>query len=549
VTTLTAPTFSAPSRVAPTSLKRWWANRRVRTKVLAPAAVASVVAVVVGLVGLSSLSSSAAASQEIYDDHLTAVKVLGEVAVTRKSISLSIRDIMLVGNGKDRQATLDEYSDLQNTFRQQLDKYAATGMTAANKTRLADIRKSFEGYLAAVDKYATPFVESRDMGGWLTMNNTNLAPIADGISAELGKITESEDAQAASAAARAQSAYESARRLSLTLLIVGLIAALGFALLVARGVTGAINKLKSALRALADGDLTAEAGVDSRDEIGQMAADLETARESLQTSLSAIGDNSVVLASAAAEMSAVSTQLGASAQQSANQAQLVSSAAEEVSTNVQTVAAGSEQMGASIREIAQNAMNAAGVASQAVDSARRTTSTVSKLGESSAEIGSVIKTITSIAEQTNLLALNATIEAARAGDAGKGFAVVASEVKDLAVQTSSATGDIARRVEAIQSDTAGAVNAIGEIVEVISRISDYQNTIAAAVEEQTAATNEIARNVAEAASGATDIARNVSSVSSAADQTTAAADNTTTAAGDLSRMAAEMRELVAQFRF
>src|SRR4029079_18201927 len=126
---------------------------------------------------------------------------------------------------------------------------------------------------------------------------------------------------------------------------------------------------------------------------------------------------------------------------------------------------------------------------------------MARLGESSTAIGNVVKVITSIAEQTNLLALNATIEAARAGDAGKGFAVVASEVKDLAQETARATEDISRRVDAIQTDTEGAVTAIDQISQVISRINEFQTTIASAVEEQTATTSEMNRSVSEAATG------------------------------------------------
>ena len=126
---------------------------------------------------------------------------------------------------------------------------------------------------------------------------------------------------------------------------------------------------------------------------------------------------------------------------------------------------------------------------------------MAKLGESSAEIGNVIKVITSIAQQTNLLALNATIEAARAGEAGKGFAVVANEVKELAKQTAKATEDISRKIEAIQEDTKGAVEAIAQIGKIINQINDIQNTIASAVEEQTATTGEISRNVTRGGQG------------------------------------------------
>jgi methyl-accepting chemotaxis protein len=174
---------------------------------------------------------------------------------------------------------------------------------------------------------------------------------------------------------------------------------------------------------------------------------------------------------------------------------------------------------------------------------------VGRLGDSSAEIGQVIKVINSIAEQTNLLALNATIEAARAGEAGKGFAVVANEVKELAKQTGKATEDISHKIRAIQESSHEAVQAIGEIGKVINQINDISNTIASAVEEQSATTNEISRNVAEAAKGVDEITQNVTGVAEAAKSTASGASDTQTAAAELSRMAAELQGLVGQFKY
>ena len=262
----------------------------------------------------------------------------------------------------------------------------------------------------------------------------------------------------------------------------------------------------------------------------------------------AVAANSEGLASASEELQAVSQQMSASAEETSAQAEVVSTAAEEVSNSVQTVATGVEEMTASVKEIAHNAAEAARVASDAVVIANETNGTVSKLGDSSAEIGKIVKVITSIAQQTNLLALNATIEAARAGEAGKGFAVVANEVKELAKDTARATEDIGQKIEAIQTDTHGAVEAIERIGEVINQIHDIQNTIASAVEEQAATTNEIGRSVAEAARGSSEIAENIVGVARAAKDTSDGASSTQQAAAELSRMASEMQELVAKSR-
>lgn len=283
-----------------------------------------------------------------------------------------------------------------------------------------------------------------------------------------------------------------------------------------------------------------------RVEVARRESDMNS---KLKTAFNTVGQKAQALASASEELTAVSQQMGSRATETSSQANVVSAASEQVSKSVAMVATSAEEMSSSIREISTNAAEAARIATTAVVVARQTNETVNKLGESSQEIGKVIKVITSIAQQTNLLALNATIEAARAGEAGKGFAVVANEVKELAKQTAAATEEISRKIEAIQTDTRGVVQAITEIGEIIKKINDYQNTTASAVEQQTATTNEIARSAAEAASGGNEIARNITSVSDAASHTAHGASDSLEAARELAKLAADLNQVVEQFQF
>ena len=309
-----------------------------------------------------------------------------------------------------------------------------------------------------------------------------------------------------------------------------------------------VSAMLEVVQKAAQGDLTQTVSVRGADPIGQMGEALGSFLQGMRDNMAEMTRNAQALASSSEELTAISQQLAGNAEETASQANVVSAASEQVSKNVSVVATGSEEMLASIREISKSANESARVAKAAVSVAESTNQTILKLGESSLEIGKVIKVITSIAQQTNLLALNATIEAARAGEAGKGFAVVAKEVKELAKETAKATEEIGQKIEAIQGNTKAAVKAIGDISAIINQINDISNTIASAVEEQTATTNEIGRNVNEAAKGTGEIARNITGVATAAESTTSGASDTQKAAMELSRMANALQALVSRFK-
>ncbi len=313
-------------------------------------------------------------------------------------------------------------------------------------------------------------------------------------------------------------------------------------------VTEQVRSIDHIALAVAQGNLANQIEAENAGEFRILTNNVNQMIQNLRDSISQITEIAATVAAASEELTAVSAEMSDNADQTAEQANSASASAEQVSQNAITVATAIEEMNASIREIAKSAAEGAKVATDAVKTSNQTNQTITKLGQSSVEIGKVIKVITSIAQQTNLLALNATIEAARAGDAGRGFAVVANEVKELAKQTATATEEISQQIEAIQTDTNGAVEAINQITTVINQINDIQNTIASAVEEQTATTSEISRNVAESAQGSSDIAKNISIVAQNAQTTTIGASNTSQASMELSQMAINLQAIVTRFR-
>jgi methyl-accepting chemotaxis protein len=467
--------------------------------------------------------------------------------------AISVRDVVLA-------PTPDAAKPEIATIEALKQKYAASAVKLtgifADATKVDDKEKAALAEIERIEKETLPLIErviglrmAGDTDEALAVLVQQAKPLFIDWLAAINVLIDLEESMNQAESAQARGIAGGFLVIMVLMCALAILIAIIVAWRITRGITRPLAEAGAVMAAVADGDLTRRVNVTSEDEVGQMG-------QSMNAALTTIGEVMAAFTRSAGGLNGISERIGAlsgriagGAEESAAQANVVATAAGEVSRNIQTVAAGSEEMGSSIGEIARNANEAAKVAAQAVSAAETTTGTVAQLGASSTGIAEVVKVITSIAEQTNLLALNATIEAARAGEAGKGFAVVATEVKELAQETARATEDISRRVQAIQGDTAGAVDAIAEISAIINRINDYQLTIASAVEEQSATTGEMNRSVAEAAAGSRQIADNIVGVAAAAQATTESVGESRRSADELASVSGELQSLVARFRF
>ncbi|MFT5701558.1 MAG: methyl-accepting chemotaxis protein [Desulforhopalus sp.] len=294
----------------------------------------------------------------------------------------------------------------------------------------------------------------------------------------------------------------------------------------------------------------------------QMIKEIHSGVTTLSASSTGLSSIASQLSGNAEEGMSKANGVATSAEEMSTNMNSVSAAMEQSSTNVSMVATATEEMSATVHEIAQNAERAKSISADAVTQSKSTSQKINELGQAAGNVGKVTETITEISEQTNLLALNATIEAARAGEAGKGFAVVANEIKDLAKQTAEATVDIKNQIETMQTTTDGTIGDIEKIGHVIDEINDVITTIAAAVEQQSAATSEISKNVSQASLGLeevnenvaqsslaiSDVTKDIAEISRSSEEINSSSDNVQTSATDLSKLAEQLNNLIKIFK-
>jgi methyl-accepting chemotaxis protein len=580
-------------------MTRIFINLRIGTK-LAITSVLSILLIAMMIFGQMSgnaavrkMNESAISQQTIANDAL-------EAGGSIRGMQIGVRDVRLARAAADLQKANEVIAVRQKSAIESIEAMLRLSKSAENRERIEKIKTLAGDYargaqeIAAIQSEVIGIEAKRSAGselpaeavtGIVKLNEDavriareSTLPISAELDSLVTKVADFGKHRAEEENAAVLQELSSAERSAMAIGIAAAVLLIGACVFSVFTIARPMRALSVSMEELADGNFgVVLPGLGRKDEIGDVASAVEKfkvvaeqkARDEAEAKIKqdqivaqqrkagmiklagdfegAVGEIIEAVSSASTELEASAGTLTATAERAQEITTMVAAASEEASTNVQSVASATEELTSSVNEISRQVQESARMAGEAVDQARKTNDRVSELSKAAARIGDVVELINTIAGQTNLLALNATIEAARAGEAGRGFAVVASEVKALAEQTAKATGEIGQQITGIQAATHDSVNAIKEISGTIEKLSEISSTIAAAVEEQGAATQEISRNVQQAAEGTQQVSSNITDVQRGASETGSASSQVLSAAQSLSSDSNRLKLEVGKF--
>jgi len=544
----------------------------IRTKVITAFGIVLVLTAGIGVFSVQRLGAVNDNAADIRDNWMPSIVALGELGRDTIRYRQIEAAAMLAPTPELKKSEIDKLAPVVAAIAKDIKQYEPLVTSAEERSMAETIENGWANYLAQSQKTLALADREAEYTIYAGDERTNFNKWSDVLTADIALNTKG----GAAAADNGAALYISARYWIFAVLALAIVLCIGVGYAMITGVSRPITAMVEAMKKLAGGDTdTAIPAQGRKDEVGAMAGAVQVFKDNMIAAArleaeqkaeqerkekrqqavdsyirdfdKSVGGVLEMVASASTELESTAKSMSATAESAQQQSTAVAAASEQASTNVQTVASAAEELSSSISEISRQVAESTRITSQAVTETEKTNAQIQGLADAAQRIGDVVKLINDIAGQTNLLALNATIEAARAGEAGKGFAVVASEVKSLANQTAKATEEISSKIAEMQSATSLSVQAVQGIGQTIARINEIATTIASAVEEQGAATQEIARNVQQASAGTAEVSTNIVGVTKAANDTGAASTQVLGAAGELSKQSESLRGQVDAF--
>ncbi|MFD0680860.1 MULTISPECIES: methyl-accepting chemotaxis protein [unclassified Paenibacillus] len=526
---------------------KWFMNLKTSVKLISAFVTVAIIVAVVGMYAISNLSMMNNNIQEMYNNNLTSIQRLSSGLNSYQNGRVAARDISLAATMSDRDKFQTDIQTYMKEIQEQIEVYRSTKLTQPEKDQLKNFDTVFTAYLKTLET-AMKLADKEDKTDYIKFQGSELTAAGSKVRESLSKLIDINVKLAEGTNTQSAEAYASARMMTIIMVIAAFLISILMGYGIAQSIARPLSRIVGLVAKVAHGDLQEKANIDTKDEVGQLAASINQMINSLRNLIGGVIQSSQSVAAASEQISASTQEIAGSSTNQAHSAQSITELFKELSVAINSVAESAEQA-AELSNITVKTANEGDIVVQAsVVGMQAVSQTMARLEEDSLKIGDIIEVIDDIADQTNLLALNAAIEAARAGDQGRGFAVVADEVRKLAERSSEATKEISAIIKVMQSNTKQSVTAVTDSVTQSSQTSVAFQNIIRMVNDSSQKVNEIAAACEEEAAQAAEVMQSVELISASSQESAAASEETAATCQSLAQLADELNSSISIFK-